>query len=132
MSEGVVRGSCLCGGIRYEAEGALTDAVFCHCTMCQKSSGTVFATNASVPVAGFRIVEGEALLAQYESSPGQWRCFCARCGSPIVKRYDDDRGFVRIRLGSLDDPVKVDLALHLHVASKVPWFDITDGKPQVE
>ena len=98
-----LRGSCLCGGVVYETTGPFELVARCHCIQCRKASGAEFATNATVPASGFRIVEGEALVQRFESSPGQYRCFCGRCGSPLWKRFDEDTDKVRLRLGLLDD-----------------------------
>ncbi len=126
----MLRGSCLCGAIAYEVRTELGPVVCCHCTMCRKAQGTAFATNAPVPAEGFRFLRGEEVLASYPSSPGKWRCFCPRCGSPILSRRDDKPGVVRLRIGALDTKLAARPAAHIHVASKAEWFDILDGAPQ--
>ncbi|MCA9513201.1 MAG: GFA family protein [Myxococcales bacterium] len=126
----MMRGSCLCGGVRYEVTGAFGPAIHCHCSQCRKASGSSFATNASVAASDFRIVAGEELLGRYESSPGQLRCFCSRCGSPVVKLYAGDVPFVRVRLGTLDDDAGIEVREHFHVGSKAPWTRILDDLPQ--
>ena len=78
----MLAGSCLCGSVRYEVDGELGPSVHCHCGQCRKASGASFATNASVAADDFRFVDGESLVGRFESSPGQFRCFCTRCGSP--------------------------------------------------
>lgn len=125
-------GSCLCGGVRYELTGALGPVALCHCGMCRRASGSAFATNASVPEAGFRLLQGDDLVRGYESSPGAVRHFCGRCGSPLWKRDPRLPGQMRIRLGSLDGDPGVRPAFHWAVESKAPWFTITDDLPQLE
>ncbi len=98
-----LRGSCLCGGVRYETTGPFELVARCHCVECRKASGAEFATNATVAASGFRVLEGDLLVVRFESSPGQYRCFCGRCGSPLWKRFDDEPERVRLRLGLLDD-----------------------------
>src|SRR5687768_12544841 len=98
----VLKGSCLCGGVRYEAAGPVQLMTRCHCVQCRKASGAEFATNGSVPKAGFQVLAGQELLAHFESSPGRLRFFCRRCGSPLFKEDADDPGSVRLRLGCLD------------------------------
>lgn len=124
-------GSCLCGGVRYVVTGALGPVAMCHCGMCRKASGSAFATNASVPEDGFRVLQGAELVQAYESSPGATRSFCRRCGSPLWKRDPRQAGQVRIRLGTLDDDPGVRPAFHWAVESKAPWFTITDDLPQL-
>src|SRR6266566_3613601 len=101
----MLTGRCLCGGARYEIDGEIGSATYCHCSQCRRASGTAFATNASVRAEHFRLVAGRDLLTEYESSPEKLRAFCARCGSPVLSRWAAHPDFVRIRLGTLgDDP----------------------------
>lgn len=74
-----LRGSCLCGGVRYEISGPLRGVLNCHCSMCRKAHGAAFRTRASVQAADFRWVLGEDLVTYYESSPGNHRGFCRSC-----------------------------------------------------
>ncbi len=126
----MIRGNCLCGGVAYEISGPLKDVLNCHCAMCRKAQGAAFRTRAGVNAADFRFVRGETLLTFYESSPGNHRGFCRRCGSPILSRFDDDPTQFGLPLGALDDDPGVRPAFHVHVASKAPWFEITDDLPQ--
>ena len=123
-------GSCLCGGVRYEAEGPLTLMARCHCTQCRKASGAEFATNAYVPAASFRVLSGAELLKQFEWSPGEARVFCGRCGSPLFKRSAASPDKVRLRLGTLDSEIGERPAFHVFVAEKPGWSEITDSLPQ--
>ncbi len=126
----MLRGSCLCGAVRYEIEGALGPIVCCHCSMCRKAQGSAFATNAPVEAARFRLVEGRESLREYRSSPEKVRAFCSRCGSPIFSRHDARPEVVRVRIGTLDTPIAARPTAHIHVASKAEWYDILDGRPQ--
>jgi hypothetical protein len=123
------QGSCLCGAIRYEVRGDLGPIVHCHCSQCRKASGTAFATNAPIAAADLVLLEGEELLATYESSSGKYRCFCSRCGSPIFSKRRDRPDVLRLRIGSLDTPIASRATCHIYAASKAEWFDIGDGLP---
>ncbi|MCZ6464445.1 MAG: GFA family protein [Proteobacteria bacterium] len=126
----MLEGSCLCGGIRYVIDGELGPIIHCHCGQCRKASGASFATNAPVDADRFRFVSGEELLGQFESSPGQFRCFCTRCGSPLIKRMAAKPDVVRLRLGTLDsDPGGKPIG-HFLLQWKAPWTDLDDGLPQ--
>ena len=126
----MLRGSCLCGGVRYEISGRLGPSVHCHCIQCRKASGASFATNASLRATEFRFVDGESLVGRWESSPGQFRCFCTRCGSPLIKLIDAKPDEVRLRLGTLDSDPETEPAAHIFVSSKAPWMVIKDDIPQ--
>ena len=126
----MLRGSCLCGGVRYAVEGPLTNARNCHCSMCRKAQGAAFRSRASVRSADFRLIAGEELLTFFQSSSGNHRGFCRVCGSPIVSKFDAHPAVLGLPLGALDDDPGVRPQMHVYVASKAPWFTITDDLPQ--
>ncbi len=136
QSKSPVRGSCLCGGVKYEITSPLQAAANCHCSMCRKQHGAAFRSRASVMATDFHWVQGEQLVTFYESSPGTHRGFCSVCGSPVVNRIEANAvsgGAVErrgIQLGGLDDNPGVAPEMNVFVASKAPWFTITDGLPQ--
>ncbi len=130
----VLEGGCLCGAVRYRVSGPLGPVVLCHCGQCRKAQGSAFAANAPVSTHDFMLLRGADSLTAYASSPGKWRSFCRHCGAPIHSRRDSAPGVLRLRLGSLDDSPATAAALqpaaHIHVASKAPWWPITDDLPQ--
>ncbi len=126
----MLRGSCLCGSIRYEVDGDLGPMVCCHCSMCRKAQGTAFAANAPIETRSFRIVSGAETLRAYASTPGKWRCFCSTCGSPIFSKRDTLPGVIRLRIGTLDSRIAARPTAHIHVASKAEWYQILDDVPQ--
>ncbi|MDB4976709.1 MAG: hypothetical protein JWN48_5050 [Myxococcaceae bacterium] len=128
----MLRGSCLCGQVRYQAEGPLEMMTRCHCADCRKASGAEFATNGTVPAASFRLLGGHDLVGEYESSPGKFRAFCTRCGSPLFARTDKRPEQVRLRVGTLDSEIDQQPLYHLFVRSKPGWSEILDELPQFE
>lgn len=125
-----LKGSCLCGGIRYEIDGELQGVRNCHCTTCRKAHSAAFRTRASVRKQDFRWLAGEELLTYYESTPGTHRGFCRVCGSQVLSVFDFDHGVYGFSLGTLDDDPMVTPEYHLFVSDKAPWYDITDDLPQ--
>jgi hypothetical protein len=128
----VLRGSCLCGGVRYEITGGISGIRNCHCSICRKAHGAAFRTRAAVKRENFRFVAGEELLTFYSSSPGVHRGFCRVCGSPILSRLDRTPDSYGVPLGALDDDPGAKPEMHIFTGSKAPWFDITDDLPQYE
>ena len=126
----MIKGSCLCGGVRYEADGPLRRFARCHCVQCRKASGAEFATNASVSRGGFRLLQGEDLLRQFEWSPGQARVFCGRCGSPIMRLARNMPDDIRLRMGCLDSDLDEGPVVHAFVSEKPTWSEIHDDLPQ--
>jgi hypothetical protein len=124
------QGGCLCGRVRYEIAGPLSGIEFCHCSQCRRASGTAFASNMQVAAASFRIVQGEDSLRAYESSPGKVRVFCSECGSAIVSRLTGDLSVVRVRVGTLDEPIDAPPVFNFHTDSKASWWTIADDLPR--
>jgi len=124
----MTKGSCLCKGIRFEADRLLFLG-HCHCSMCRKAHGAAFATFAGAPAKSFRFLAGEDLIQRYESSPGNFRAFCRTCGSNIPVASADGR-MVYIPAGLFDDDPGTRPAMHIFVGSKAPWWEIRDDLPQ--
>ncbi len=123
-------GRCLCGKIEYQIDGEIGPIDFCHCSYCRRASGSAFASNATISSDAFKLRSGEALLKEFESTPGKFRSFCSNCGSPIYARLPAVPQILRIRVGTLSsDPISRPGG-HYDVESKAPWFTITDALPQ--
>jgi len=108
----------------------MTQMARCHCVQCRKASGAEFATNASVDARSFRLLAGDEYVGEFESSPGNFRCFCTRCGSPLFKRSTVSPHQVRLRLGCLDSELAQQPLCHVFVAERPSWSEIHDDLPQ--
>ena len=126
----MLRGSCLCGSVRYEVRGAVGRVSHCHCSMCRKAHGAAFATYGRVERNDFVLISGVADVASYSSSAGVTRTFCKQCGSNLQFISEKRPTTLSLALGTLDDDPDVHGSLHIFVDSKAPWFEITDGLPQ--
>lgn len=126
------KGSCYCGVVRFEISGDLNPVQICHCGQCRKAQGGPFASNIPVATDNFTITSGEDQLTALESSsrPGKFRVFCQQCGSPILSRMDSRPDVVRVRAGTLDEPINLKIAHHQFVAFKAGWYQINDDAPQ--
>jgi hypothetical protein len=113
--------------VSWEAEGGFELAAHCHCSRCRKAHGTAYASLAATPERGFL---PQGVSSRFESSPGFFRCFCARCGSATPSDAVDGRRFVA--LGSLDGDPGVRPQAHIFVASKAPWFALHDALPRFD
>lgn len=125
-------GSCLCGGVRYRCRGPLESMARCFCVQCRKASGGECATNALVERGSFQLQAGADLLREFESSPGQMRVFCSRCGSPIFKRYVEDPDRIRIRLGLLDVDFEEMPVVQVFASEKLNLTRIDESIPTLE
>jgi hypothetical protein len=131
-----VRGSCLCGGVRFEIARAVGPFELCHCSRCRRASGSAFVAGLGVRTDDFRLLAGADLIQRYEApireAPPPYRVsFCARCGSPVA---DPPPGSVwfEIPAGALDQDPRLRPDRHIFVERKSPWFEITDSLPQLD
>jgi len=120
-------GSCLCGAVTFEVDGALPGPDACHCRSCRKSSGHFFAST-DVPRSAVR-VRGADKITWFKSSDKARRGFCSVCGSPLF--WDPfERDWTGIAMGAFDTPTETKLHIHIHVADKGDYYEIADGLPQ--
>lgn len=124
-----VTGGCLCGAVRYEAEAHLKDAYYCHCRICQKTTGAPAEIGVLVVPGTLRFTAGEPKY--YQSSPFGRRGFCADCGSRLVwTDIDGSRPeWTNVSIGSLDDSEPIVPTSHQCVESRLSWFSFDDGLP---
>ncbi len=120
-------GSCLCGTVQFSVSEAATDMSHCHCSICRKFHGSLFATYYNA--TNLKVIDGKDAIATYESSPGFTRTFCNRCGSPLPEQSNQgDEVF--IPAGIMDDDPGVRPTSHIFVESKADAYTITDDLPQ--
>jgi hypothetical protein len=127
MSEDALLGGCLCGSLRYSARGEPVDAAYCHCRICQRSSGAPVLAWASFPKESFAYTLGSP--ASYRSSPGAVREFCPKCGTQIAFR-GDGAATVDFNVASLDEPAALPPEYHIWTDSRIPWFETADALPR--
>ena len=133
VSTGILTGSCLCGTVRYEVRAPIESICHCHCTMCQKAHGSAFGTYAPVPRSGFHVTHGSSAIQTYQSSLAARRVFCSRCGSGLL--WDNETEFrdaIFIAVATLNSSIPLPTQRHIHVSSKVSWYEIADRWPQSE
>jgi hypothetical protein len=128
--DGVADGSCLCGDVAYELRAPIR-MYHCHCSRCRRARSAAHTTNLFAKLEDFAFTRGEELVAQYKV-PEAARfgvAFCTRCGGK-VPRVSRERGVVVAPAGALDTDPLMRPQANIYVASKAPWFEITDGLPQ--
>lgn len=124
-------GGCACGTVRFEIAAPLTTAVYCHCTRCQRRTGTAAAASASVPSGTLRIVSGDERIRAWKPPDGRAKLFCADCGSALFSRSSDDPPEMGVRLGAIDGDPGVRPEGRQFVAYAAAWEPIPDdGLPR--
>src|SRR5215212_1060077 len=99
-------GGCLCGGVRYEITEPLVSASYCHCTRCQRRTGTAAGASARTAPGSFRIVQGEDLLKAWTPDDEGWsKVSCSNCGGALYSQDPADPETIGVRMGTFDsDP----------------------------
>lgn len=125
----MTQGACLCGAVRYEVSAPYRWMTHCHCSMCRKQHGSLFATTVGVDHENFRWLQGEADVIHYRTSETFDRPACRHCGSVVP---DTVFQFVVCPAAALDADLEMKPQAHIFVASRSPMCEITDALPQFE
>ena len=133
MDENKISGGCLCGALRYQAEGEPLFAGYCCCDDCQKASGSGFIPFIGYPANAIKIA-GAVIRHQLDQKDGRSsvRNSCASCGSLV---YGGDIGksdFHTIYAGTLDDPSQFNPTMAIMTRFKPDWVILPQGIPQFE
>lgn len=124
-------GGCLCGGVRFEVTEPLLFASYCHCTRCQRRTGTAASVQARVAPGSFRVTAGEELVRAFEPSDGFPKLFCSACGSALWSRSPTDPDVISVRLGAFDSDPGIRPSYRQFVGYAAPWEPIPeDGLPR--
>ena len=117
-----MKGSCLCGNIKYEVSQLDSPIEHCSCKTCRKAHAAAFNTAASVDWNHFQWKKGKELLSSFESSPGKLLKFCSICGSQLIAKYEG-KSYMVLRVATLDDnPGKVP-EFQIWQSHEVPWLN---------
>jgi hypothetical protein len=131
MPELPLTGGCLCGSVRYEISEPLVAAGYCHCTRCQRRSGTAASPSARVAPGSLRIVSGEELVKAWQPPDGSAKVFCSNCGGTLWAQGQDDPDVKFVRLGTFDADPGIRPSYHQYVAFAAPWEELPDdGLPR--
>ena len=128
MAQQTFRGSCLCGGVKYELTGTPGYFYHCHCRRCRKANGSAHASNIRVKPDTFRWLTGEDLLQRYKLPEAErfYTLFCSRCGSPMPRDVPELEAVI-IPAGSLDHDINLKPQARIFWASRASWSCENDG-----
>ena len=133
QSSGVLTGGCLCGAVRYEYDGEIGPANYCHCADCRRCTGSAFNIGVRVAARQFRIVKGtpRGFTKTGDSGNALTRHFCPECGSPLYTSSPRHPEFFYLKAGCLDDPAVVHPTHQNWTRSRVPWAAIGPELPEL-
>jgi len=122
-------GGCLCGAVRYAIAAPIAALRACHCTHCQKNTGTGMSVNAVVASKDFAITLGtpKRFTTTADSGRTLMRHFCGDCGSPLYAYREVSPERIVVKAGTLDDPSGLKITAHIWTKSAQPWSHIDPG-----
>ena len=125
MTSDVHTGRCLCGAVRFSAEGRRIWVAHCHCESCRRATGAPITTYVGFKSESFAFTAGEPLA--FESSPGVTRRFCGRCGTPLTYEAEHSLGETHVHVSTLDRPEDFQPESHIFHEERIDWMETDDG-----
>ena len=121
-----LEGGCMCGRVRYLAEGEPFNPTICHCIDCRRAAGAPMVAWFSIAPAGLRFTAAEP--HRFRSSPNATRSFCPHCGTPLT--FQDQPDAIDVSTCTLDDPEALPPADHTRTARQLSWVRLADPLPR--
>lgn len=127
-----LQGGCACGAVRYRMTSKPLFVHCCHCSWCQRETGSAFVLNAIIEADRVDLLEGdpEAVMTPSASGKGQKIVRCPECRVAVWSHYagiGDKVSFIRV--GTLGEPGRLPLDIHIFTSTKLPWVEIPEGAP---
>lgn len=123
MESEQVSGSCLCGEVRYEFTGPVKVFQYCHCTRCQKFTGSAHASNIIIDPDHFKWTSGEDSVGRFELKEARHfaTSFCKKCGSSLPWLTQSGKAYI-IPAGTLDEDPGARPMHNIYYADRAPWY----------
>jgi hypothetical protein len=121
-TETTLKGSCLCGAVRYEVAGEPQRFFHCHCLRCRKATGTGHASNLFLQPGSLKWVSGDEQLRSFKVPEAKrfTNVFCATCGSRLPRQIQGSDAVI-IPAGSLDDEAPLKPQARIFYGSRASW-----------
>ena len=113
-------GGCRCGAVRLRIDAPPMLTMICHCTGCQRMTGSAFSTSIAVPSDGFAVIAGETVIGGLHGEQAHHH-HCDRCKSWLFTRVEPDMGFVNVRATMLDDARWFAPFIETFTSKALPW-----------
>lgn len=127
----MIKGSCLCGNVKFEISGEPSSLSYCHCSRCRKAAG-VFSAVLIGKAEDLRVTAGQDHIAKVPKEP-EWkleRCFCRDCGTSLGDMVTGD--IYVVAASALDDDPGIQPTIHIHSGSKPDWYQLDDDLKKFE
>ena len=130
-----IEGGCDCGKLRYRLA---TEPMFvhcCHCSWCQRESGSAFALNALIETDRVELLEGEPVATELPTASGKGQTVlrCSDCGVTLWSHFAGaGRAMAFVRIGTLEEPGRFPPDVHIFTSTRLPWVQLPEGVPVFE
>ena len=124
-------GGCACGQVRYRFRSTPLFVHCCHCSNCQRQTGSAFVLNALIETDRVDILGGTTVLSSMPTDSGRPHdvARCPSCGTAVWSHYGGLKVLTFLRVGTLDDPAALPPDVHIYTRSKLPWVALPTGVP---
>lgn len=126
-----MEGTCTCGAVTYKMTQSPLFTHCCHCTWCQRETGSAFALNAMIETE-FLQVQGavEEIVTPSNSGKGQIIARCPACKVALYSHYAGaGRLMAFVRVGTLKDQGACPPDIHIYTSTKLPWLVLDTRLP---
>lgn len=126
-----ITGGCNCGAVRFEISEPFVSSSYCHCTRCQRRTGTGSSVNGRAKPGTVSVVQGDDQLRSWKPETGAEKFFCGSCGSALFSRSGPDGENFGVRLGALDADPGIRPQWRQYTAYAASWEPVPeDGLPR--
>ena len=129
----VLTGGCLCGAVRFELTEPPVKATYCHCTRCQRRTGTAASAQVVVAPGSLRWLAGEDHVRYWWPEGGNGKGFCPTCGAHLTSMKPGGTEPQTVRLGAFDQDPGIRPSFRQWVSVAAPWEPLPDdGLPRYD
>lgn len=129
-----MEGRCTCGTVSYRLLDKPMFVNCCHCSWCQRETGTAFALNAMIETDRLELTGPiEYVITPSASGQGQEIARCPQCRVAIFSHYSGAKRLAAfVRVGTLDDPTQCPPDAHIFTSTKLPWVVLDPSVPRFD
>ena len=121
-----MKGKCLCGEVKFEIVGKLSNLYQCHCSLCQKSSGSACNSSLITDTNGVTWIRGEEKISSFTKENGYRSDFCSVCGSPVPNKMNIG-DYMWIPAGLLEGAINKEIVARIYTESKASWEKVSEN-----
>jgi hypothetical protein len=126
MADPPLTGHCACGAVTFEISEPLEGGIYCHCTRCQRRTGSAAQASANLAPGSLHLTAGEEHLRAWAPGGGYEKVFCGECGSAMFARDPETGEMALVRMGVIDGDPGVRPSGRQFVGYAATWEPLPD------